>query len=68
MYFSPWIDEDNKKNRNKIGPKMKTLEAKPLDQNAENWKRENRLLLSTVLEAGASGEKSNRYARTQKSS
>ena len=41
-YFSPCIDEDNKKNRNKIGPKMKTLEAKPFDQNAENWKRENR--------------------------
>ena len=63
MYFSPCIDEDNKKNRNKIGAKMKTLEAKPLDQNAENWKRENRLFISTVLEA-----KSNRYARTQKSS
>ena len=48
---------------------MKTLvEAKPLDQNAENWKRENRLFTSTVLEAGASGAKSNRYARTQKSS
>ena len=37
---------------------MKTLEAKPLDQNAENWKRENRLFTSTVLEAGASGAKS----------
>ena len=47
---------------------MKTLEAKPFDQNAENWKRENRLFTSTVLEAGASGAKSNRYARTQKSS
>ena len=46
---------------------MKTLEAKPFDQNAENWKRENRLFTSTVLEAG-SGAKSNRYARTQKSS
>ena len=45
---------------------MKTLEAKPFDQNAENWKRENRLFTSTVLEASASGEKSNRYARTQK--
>ena len=45
---------------------MKTLEAKPFDQNAENWKRENRLFISTVLEAGASGQKSNRYARTQK--
>ena len=35
---------------------MKTLEAKPFDQNAENWKRENRLFTSTVLEAGASGQ------------
>ena len=32
---------------------MKTLQAKPFDQNAENWKRENRLFISTVLEAGA---------------
>ena len=32
---------------------MKTLEAKPFDQHAENWKRENRLLTSTVLAAGA---------------
>ena len=35
---------------------MKTLEAKPFDQNVENWKRENRLFTSTVLEAGASGQ------------
>ena len=35
---------------------MKTLEAKPFDQNAENRKRENRLFTSTVLEAGASGQ------------
>ena len=35
---------------------MKTLEAKPFDPNAENWKRENRLFISTVLEAGASGQ------------
>ena len=35
---------------------MKTLEAKPFDQNAKNWKRENRLFTSTVLEAGASGQ------------
>ena len=35
---------------------MKTLEAKPFDQNAENWKRENWLFTSTVLEAGASGQ------------
>ena len=35
---------------------MKTLEAKPFDQNAENWKPENRLFISTVLEAGASGQ------------
>ena len=35
---------------------MKTLEAKPFDQNAEYWKQENRLLTSTVLEAGASGQ------------
>ena len=35
---------------------MKTLEAKPFDQNAKNWKRENRLFTSTVLEAGASGK------------
>ena len=41
-YFSPCIDEDNKKkNRNKIRAKIKTLEAEPFDQNAENWKREN---------------------------
>ena len=25
---------------------MKTLEAKPFDQNAENWKRENRLVVA----------------------
>ena len=35
---------------------MKTLEAKPFDQNAENWKWENRLFISTMLEAGASGQ------------
>ena len=42
---------------------MKTLcslciefEAKSFDQNAESWKRENRLFTSTVLEAGASGQ------------
>ena len=35
---------------------MKTLEAKPFDQSTENWKRENRLFTSTVLEAGASGQ------------
>ena len=35
---------------------MKTLEAKPFDQNAENRKRENQLFTSTVLEAGASGQ------------
>ena len=35
---------------------MKTLEAKPFDQSVENWKRENRLFTSTVLEAGASGQ------------
>ena len=35
---------------------MKTPEAKPFDQNAENWKRENRLFTSTELEAGASGK------------
>ena len=35
---------------------MKTLEAKPFDQNAENWKRENRLFTSTALEAGASAQ------------
>ena len=32
---------------------MKMLQAKPFDQNAENWKRENQLFISTVLEAGA---------------
>ena len=32
---------------------MKTVEAKPFDQNAKNWKRENRLFTSTVLAAGA---------------
>ena len=55
-YFNPCIDEENKKNRNKIGAKMKTLEAKPFDQNAENWKRENRLFTSTVLEATPRGK------------
>ena len=35
---------------------MKTLEAKPFDQIAENRKRENRLFTSTVLGAGASGQ------------
>ena len=35
---------------------MKTLEAKPFDQNVENWKQENRLFTSTVLAAGASGQ------------
>ena len=39
---------------------MKTLEAKPFDQNAENWKWENRLFTWTVLVAGASA---NRHAR-----
>ena len=56
MYFSPCIDEQNKENRNNIGAKMNTLEAKPFDQNAENWKRQNRLFTSTVLQAGASGQ------------
>ena len=28
MHFSPCLDEDNKKNHNKIGAKMKTVEAK----------------------------------------
>ena len=32
---------------------MKRLEAKPFNQNAENWKRENQLLTPTVLAAGA---------------
>ena len=32
---------------------MKTLEAKPFDQNAENWMLENRLFTSTVHVAGA---------------
>ena len=67
-YFSPGIDEDNKKNRNKIGAKMKTLEAKPFDQNAENWKRENRLFYIDRARGRRLGAKSNRYARTQKSS
>ena len=44
---------------------MKTLEAKPFDQNDEYWKQENRLFTSTVL---ADRAKSNRYARTQRSS
>ena len=34
---------------------MKTLEAKPFEQNAESWKWENWLFTSTVLAAGASG-------------
>ena len=40
------------KNRKNIGSEMKTLEAKPFDQNVENWKREHRLFTSTVVEAG----------------
>ena len=36
MYCSSCIDEENKKNRNKIGAQMKTLEAKPFDQNVKN--------------------------------
>ena len=53
-YFSmrTCIDEENKKNRNKIGAKMKTSEAKAFDQNTENWKRENWLFTSTVIETG----------------
>ena len=35
---------------------MKTLKAKPFDQNAENRKRETRLFISNMLEAGASGQ------------
>ena len=35
---------------------MKTLDAKPFDQNAENLKRENRLFKSTVLTGSASGQ------------
>ena len=46
---------------------MKTLEAKPSDQNAENWKRENRPFTSTVPRPAPWG-KSNRYAHSQKSS
>ena len=57
-----------KNNCNKIGANMKTPEAKPFNQNAENRKRENRLFTSTVLEAGASGQNRIRYTRTQKSS
>ena len=58
MYFSPCMDEDNKKKREKNRAKMKTLEAKLFDQNAKNWKRENRLFTLTVrmLEAGGSGK------------
>ena len=48
-FCSPSIDEENKKNRNKIGAKMNMLEAKPLDEKAKSWKRENRLFTSTVL-------------------
>ena len=36
---------------------MKALEAKPFDQNAESWKRENWLFTSTMLAAGAPGKK-----------
>ena len=39
---------------------MKTLEAKPFDQNAENWKQENWLFTSTVLEAGVTAYSSPR--------
>ena len=39
-----------------MGSKLKTLEAKPFDQDAENWTQENRMFTSTVPAAGASGQ------------
>ena len=47
---------------------MKTLEAKPFDQNAENWKRETSTVYIDRARGRRLGAKSNRYARTQKSS
>ena len=44
---------------------MNMLEAKAFDENAENWKRENRLFTSTVLSDGA---KSNLNAHIEKPS
>ena len=35
-------EENKKKNRNKIGAKIKTLGAKPFDQNAENLRHHYR--------------------------
>ena len=66
-YFSPCLDEENKKKTvTKSEQKMKTLEAKPFDQNAENWNREIDCL-HRPCSRPAPRAKSNRYARTQKS-
>ena len=35
---------------------MNMIEAKPLEENAESWKRENWLFTSTVLAAGTQGQ------------
>ena len=47
---------------------MKTLEAKPFDQNVENWKRKKSTVYIDRARGRRLGAKSNRYARTQKSS
>ena len=65
-YFNPCIDEDNKHNRNKIGAKMKTLEA------GRSTKMPKLEIDKTVYIDRARGRrlgvKSNQYAHTQKSS
>ena len=55
-YFSHSIEEENKRNRNEIGLKMKTLEAKRTGQTAENQSSEKAMFTSSVLEAGAPGQ------------
>ena len=60
MYFALAKTKKIKITRNKVRAKMKTLEAKPFDQNAENWKRENGLFTSTMLEAGVPAKMSTR--------
>ena len=47
---------------------MKTLEAKPFDQNAENWKARKSTVYIDRARGRRLGAKSNRYARTHKSS
>ena len=69
-YFIPCIDEDNKKNRNKIRAKMKTLKAiKAVRPKCRKWKaRKLTLYIDCARGRRRLGARSNRYARTQKSS